>query len=29
MQTLIDSLIFVVLLAVVIYAFYALFRRKS
>lgn len=29
MQTLIDSLIFVVLLAVVIYAFYALFRRTS
>lgn len=29
MQTLIDSVIFVVLLTVILYAFYALFRRKS
>lgn len=29
MQTLIDSVIFVVLLTVILYAFYALFRRKN
>ena len=29
MQTLIDAVIFVALLTVILYAFYALFRRKS
>lgn len=29
MQTLIDSAIFVVILVVVLYAFYALFKRES
>lgn len=29
MQTLIDSAIFVVILVVVLYAFYALFKRQS
>lgn len=29
MQTLIDSAIFIVILTVVLYAFYALFKRES
>jgi len=29
MQTLIDSAIFIVILVVVLYAFYALFKRES